>query len=400
MTDPRDVRRAVVYKAGVPAAVLTRRDSGVRFEYLDDYSGPPVAHTLPLGRSQDAVAGAVPAFFANLLPEGRRLSALLRMVKTSADDELSLLLAVGADVVGDVAVVADGVDPADVAPTVAGFGDLSAMRFRDLMAERGFVDRLGLAGAQDKLSAGMITFSARVGKGPAIVKLDPPDYPDAVANEHYFLGLARRLKLPVSAARLVRDADGRLGLVVRRFDRRVGTDGVVTRLAVEDALQLLGRYPADKYSVTSEQVAQAVSRSCAASVVAARSVLQQFAFAWLTGNGDLHAKNISVLQEPDGEWRVAPVYDVPSTLPYGDTSLALRLHGATHNLSRKRFLAFGAELGLAVAAVERALNDVLSVTAPMFDDIADGALPWNASQRREIVRQLRRRRALLEGAAS
>lgn len=114
----------------------------------------------------------------------------------------------------------------------------------------------------------------------------------------------------------------------------------------------------------------------------------------------LHAKNISVLQEPDGEWRVAPVYDVPSTLPYGDTSLALRLHGATHNLSRKRFLAFGAELGLAVAAVERALNDVLSVTAPMFDDIADGALPWNASQRREIVRQLRRRRALLEGAAS
>lgn len=286
-----------------------------------------------------------------------------------------------------------------MAPTVAELGDFAALRFRELMAERGFVDRHGLAGAQDKLSAGMITFPAKVGAGPAIVKLDPPDYPDAVVNEHYFLGLARKLKLPVAAARLVYDADGLPGLVVKRFDRQVGADGVVRRLAVEDAMQLLGRYPADKYSVSSEQVAQAISQRCAASVVAARAVLQQFAFAWLTGNGDLHAKNVSVLQQPDGEWRVAPIYDVPTTLPYGDRTMALRLQGANENLSRKRFLAFGAELGLPAAAVERALNDVLSVTEPMLDDLAGGVLPWNATQRREVVRQLRARRTLLEGAA-
>ncbi|HAM43565.1 MAG TPA: type II toxin-antitoxin system HipA family toxin [Propionibacteriaceae bacterium] len=399
MTDPREVRRAVVFKGGVAAATLTRRDGGVRFEYLDQYAGPPVAHTLPPDRPQDTVAGAVPAFFANLLPEGRRLNALLRMVKTSADDEFSLLLAVGSDVVGDVAVVADGVDPVEVSPTVADLRDLADLRFSDLLAERGFVDRQGLAGVQDKLSAGMITFPARVGSGPAIVKLDPPDYPHAVVNEHYFLGLARALKLPVSAARLVHDSDGRHGLVVKRFDRKIGADGAMIRLAVEDALQLLGRYPAEKYLVTSEQLAEAVRQPCAASAVAARAVLQQIAFAWLTGNGDLHAKNVSVLQQPDGEWRVAPVYDVPSTLPYGDSSMALRLQGTRQNLSRKRFLAFGAELGLGLAAVERALNEVLSVTEPMLDDLADGVLPWTVSQRREVVRQLRVRRAALEGAA-
>ena len=43
-----------------------------------------------------------------LLPEGRRLGALRRAVKTSADDELSLLLAVGADAIGDVQVVPSG----------------------------------------------------------------------------------------------------------------------------------------------------------------------------------------------------------------------------------------------------------------------------------------------------
>lgn len=397
MTDPRQVQRAVVYKAGVPAATLTRGGNGVRFEYLDDYSGPPVSHTQPLGWTQDTYAGALPTFFANLLPEGRRLSALRRSVKTSADDELSLLLAVGADLVGDVSVVADGVDPAQAEPAAASLTDLSSLRFADLMAERGFVDRVGLAGAQDKLSAGMITFPARVGAGPAIVKLDPPDYPDAVVNEHYFLGLARRLNLPVSAARLVHDVDGRPGLVVKRFDRAVGADGVVRRLAVEDAMQLLGRYPADKYSVTSEQVATAISAVCAASLVAARTVLQQLAFAWLSGNGDLHAKNVSVLQTPAGEWRVAPIYDVPSTLPYGDTAMALSLQGARENLSRKRFLALGAELGLTAPATERAVNEVLCVTEPLLDDLAGGVLPWNANLRQRVVRQLRARRALLEG---
>ena len=41
-------------------------------------------------------AGTDRPFFASLLPEGRRLSSLRRAVKTSADQELSLLLAVGA----------------------------------------------------------------------------------------------------------------------------------------------------------------------------------------------------------------------------------------------------------------------------------------------------------------
>jgi serine/threonine-protein kinase HipA len=397
MVDPRDIRRAVVFKAGVPAATLTRAGSGVRFEYLPEYSGPPIARLLPLGRGQEAIAGELPPFFTNLLPEGRRLQALRRSVKTSADDELSLLLAVGGDLVGDVAVVAEGVEPAEVEPAVGSRGDLSSLHFADLMAELGFVDRVGLAGAQDKLSAGMITFPARVGNGPAIVKLDPPDYPHAVVNEHYFLTLARTLKLPVADAQLVHDADGRPGLVVKRFDRAVDPDGTVQRFAVEDAAQLVGSFPADKYRVSSERVANAVGEVCAASLVAVRAVFQQFAFAWLTGNGDLHAKNISVLQQPDGEWRVAPMYDLPSTLPYGDVTMALQLAGAKENLSRKRFLTFAEEVGLPRAAAERALDEVLAVTAPVLDDLSDGVLPFDAHRLHSMVRQLRNRRVLLEG---
>ena len=40
MTDLRTVLRAEVYKAGVPAATLTRGDGIITFAYLADYDGP------------------------------------------------------------------------------------------------------------------------------------------------------------------------------------------------------------------------------------------------------------------------------------------------------------------------------------------------------------------------
>ncbi len=97
-TDLRQVRRATVFKQGVPAATLARTDSGVRFDYLPEYAGPAVATTLPVtDQTDERIGGAIPPFFAGLLPEGRRLSNVRRALKASPDDELSLLLAVGSE---------------------------------------------------------------------------------------------------------------------------------------------------------------------------------------------------------------------------------------------------------------------------------------------------------------
>lgn len=392
----KTVRRAVVRKGERPAATLTREPAGVTFAYLPDYDGPPVARTLPLDAPPVvSPSGAVPAFFAGLLPEGRRLSAVQRAAKTSADDDLTLVLMVGSDTVGDVTVTPEGTDQAPAPPALTA-SDLSAVRFADLLAEGGFVDRRAIPGMQDKLSTGMVTMPVRFAGHECIVKLDPPDYPDVVVNEDYFLGVARRLRLPVVQSQVVTDADGRSGLVVRRFDRVTDAAGV-RKLAVEDATQLLGRYPADKYALSSEEVATAVGDACPARLVALRSVFQQFVLAWLTGNGDLHGKNVSVLQGVSGEWRVAPVYDVPSTLPYGDHSMALSLQGAAEGLSRRRFVAFGEALGLPTRAVESSLDEVLAVTEPMTAELDGGVLPWNDDLRRTVVRRLSRRRRDLVG---
>ena len=75
--------------------------------------GPAVASSLPLtGEPVLSAAGAAPPYFTGLLPEGRRLNALRRSVKTSVDDELSLLIVAGGNPVGDVQIVGHG-EPLD-----------------------------------------------------------------------------------------------------------------------------------------------------------------------------------------------------------------------------------------------------------------------------------------------
>ena len=108
---------ADVYVGSDLVGHFSKRDDGlVEFAYLIS-AGKPVASTLPVASGPYfAAAGALPPFFTNLLPEGRRLSTLKRTVKASLDDELALLLAVGSDTIGDVSVLPHGQTPS---PTTA-----------------------------------------------------------------------------------------------------------------------------------------------------------------------------------------------------------------------------------------------------------------------------------------
>jgi serine/threonine-protein kinase HipA len=161
----RRVRCADVYKGDRLAARLNRTDEGVEFAYLADYldaDGQAVATTVPLTDIPVVTAaGAVPPFFAGLLPEGRRPSSLRRAVKTSADDELSLLLAVGADPVGDVRVFPEGAVPAEAPALVTVGRSFEEVTFAEVLEAAGGVDLVALAGVQDKASARMLSVPVR-----------------------------------------------------------------------------------------------------------------------------------------------------------------------------------------------------------------------------------------------
>jgi serine/threonine-protein kinase HipA len=352
-----------------------------------------VATTLPLTEQPtQAVGGAVPPFFAGLLPEGRRLSALRRAVKTSADDELSLLLAIGRDTIGDVQVVPTGEQPEPAEPLVTVGKDWREIRFSDVLSEAGVVDLVGLPGVQDKVSARMIAVPvARAGER-FILKVDPPELPHVVANEAYFLSLARTMRIGAARAQVVHDADNRPGLLVRRFDRVPRPDGTTVAHACEDACQVLGRWPADKYLVSTEEAVVALADRCAARPVALLALFRQVSFAWLTGNGDQHAKNLAILATPEGEWRVSPAYDVPSSVPYGDTSTALPIQGRTRGLGRRHLLGFAEAIGLPERASASALDDLLEGFSDLEEQLRAGALPYPQKVTADLVSELRHRR--------
>lgn len=386
---------AIVYVGDSPAATLSREPDGVtQFAYLDDYlrqGGLPVATTLPLtDRPRIRPAGSVPSFFAGLLPEGRRLTALRRAIKASADDELALLLAVGADLVGDVRVLPSDESPSEP-PAVIHIDDKDVPLFEDLLADNGIIDRVGIAGVQDKVSARMISLPVARANERYILKLSPPEYPHVVENEAFFIDLAHRLRIPAVDARVITDAAGAKGLLVRRFDRP-GSGG---RLGVEDACQALDRWPADKYNVTMEEASEALVAACAAPRVAAALLFEQVYFAWLTGNGDMHAKNISILREPDGEWRVTPAYDLPSTVIYDDLTFALEVNGSNRDLTTVDFLAFAERIDLPVAAARRKMSALNHGTAMLPALIDESALPFDRTRLADLRKELSRRRELL-----
>jgi serine/threonine-protein kinase HipA len=391
---------ADVFKAGVLAARLARTVEGVEFSYLPDYlqrSGPAIASTLPA--TPDRLlqrSGAVPAFFAGLLPEGRRLTALRTTLKTSADDELSLLLAVGSDTVGDVQVVPAGARPDPASDSLTVSRSFDEVSFAELIGQTGIRVTPRLAGIQDKISATMISVPVGDRNARYILKLNPPEYPHLLENEAFFLELARTNRMTVPASRIVHDREGVPGLLVTRFDRE-WDDGKVRMLAVEDACQAMGRWPADKYNVTMEEAAAALLALTPARPVAAQELLRQLAFAWLTGNGDLHAKNISILNQPDVGQRISPAYDLPSTIFYGDTTLALTV-GGKDTLSAARLMAFAAGLRLPPKAAHRTIAQALDATGDLGSRLEAAKLPFDRNVTTKVARQLATRHREIERA--
>lgn len=404
MADVRDLTIAYVHKDGRLAATLTREGTGTTFQYQSAYLADdtvPIGTTLPLTDRPVTTPGrAVPPFFAALLPEGRRLSALRTSLKVSADDELSMLLAVGGDPVGDVAVTPTPEAPAPEEP-LAVSNDWGDLRFADLAVDHGVGDPSTLAGVQDKVSGRMITVPPTHAASSYLLKLTPPEFPNLVASEAFFLRHAKTLPIPTAHWDVVRDRDGVEGLLIRRFDR-IPTPAGVLRLPIEDATQLLDRYPADKYSVSTEVLATAVAAACASAPLARRSVFVQVVWAWLTGNGDLHAKNISVVGTTPTfggsratEMVVAPVYDIPSTLPYRDFEMALPIGGRRDGITGRRLMAFAQEIGLPDRAATSALAVTMFAAEQMVDDIRTGGSPWRGKQRDDLVKQLEFRHAEL-----
>ncbi|NUS43456.1 MAG: type II toxin-antitoxin system HipA family toxin [Mycobacteriaceae bacterium] len=407
----RHVDTADVYKAGRPAGHLRRDRDDVLFIYaesfLDDPTTAPVAFSLPKATAAfRSTGGSVPTFFAGLLPEGLRLTAITSAARTSEDDHFSILLAVGSDTIGDVQVVPAGTVLTDPPPlldkTDTTDVDFDALFARATSTHADDLDRTALPGVQVKVSAQMISTPIAGADGPSILKLNPPDYPFLVENENFFLDMAHACGIRVPDHHMATDRNGRTALFVDRFDRVIER-GRTRRLAQEDACQVLDRYPSAKYRISLQEavsgLAAAVTEGRGSRPAATLQMLEIAAFSYLIGNGDLHGKNLSIRQNSDGTWEATPAYDLLCTQPYLSwrDPMALPLYGRDGKLGHRWWAEAAVRLGVGQRAINRSLERITDAAEPWIDRVS--TIGFDDKTTSHMVTMIAERRKELREAA-
>nr|WP_303651307.1 HipA domain-containing protein [Asticcacaulis currens] len=235
--------------------------------------------------------------------------------------------------------------------------------------------RFSLAGVQMKLSVmkntgkgGGLTLPLRDGEGQYIAKFPSTAFQGVAENEYANLALAEAIGMEVPERELVEKSDfagipeefstlsdGKV-LRIRRFDRSTHDE----RIHIEDVAQVFGVYPARKYvGAAYQDIARAVA--IARSTSPALEFVRRVAKAVMTGNGDMHLKNWSLIYPRDGAVpALAPVYDLLSTVPYIPAdNLALSVGGerSFKAITAARWRTFANRARLAKVAVLQAVAE-------------------------------------------
>ena len=183
--------------------------------------------------------------------------------------------------------------------------------------------QFSLAGAQPKtafLFDGQ-RWGVPYGRTPTTHILKPPidGFDGHAENEHLCLALARTLGLPAACSE-VRRFEDEAAIIVERYDR-ARLDGSIRRLHQEDMCQVLGLPPTKKYQNEGgpgcAELCEAIRTHSGDPGVDAWTFARTIMLNWIIGGTDAHAKNFSMLIGAGGRARLAPLYDIASTLPYG-----------------------------------------------------------------------------------
>lgn len=350
----------------------------------------------------------MPAFIENNLPEGWTERMVLASNKLSREDLFGILsttrkylsnltlrplgIPEGELVFDELGLRLDEI-PRGEAGTIAAREDIAREPDDVDLWRRGRTDGpVRISGVQAKLPVSLRSDDAGVHVGlgdlrhPAshILKFPAADFPKIVENEWATMELARRAGLETAPVAMVAfPAESRYhprgrSLLVERYD--IPTRAALRRSAPgirlmlqEDACALLLLPREDKYDTSMERIAAALMEAGLSENPKKKNGLWAFlrhvVFSWVTGNGDLHAKNVSIMRffvpgrlggAPSVD-RVeyTPLYDLVNTRLYiPKDEFALPVDGQRQNLRMKSFVALASRWGGARSEVLTAIEEV------------------------------------------
>ena len=260
---------------------------------------------------------------------------------------------------------------------------------------RGTSAAISLSGAQTKMSLlvqdGILRFATPGEQGTHILKPHPQRFAlqrDIPANEEFCMRMCRDVfHLPAAESGICFFQDGVPAYLTRRFD--LLPDG--RKLHMEDLASLSGQQVRGnsnaKYHGSYEELAEIVAGTSSAKLLDTRQFFRMVLVNFILCNGDAHAKNFSMIDEDNGAWRLAPVYDVMNTrLHVGDADFAMEngLFRDAREIPRNQmdafFLSWGESIGLNARITSMEIRHVLACVPSVLKALSSSNLSQKAQR--------------------
>lgn len=394
---------------GILVGSLTKaKNASLTFSYdpawLTTLGARPISLSLPL-IDQPFTGDVVYNFFDNLLPDNAQIRARIQAkFQITTNHPFDLLASIGKDCVGAIQLVAD---PLLVLKKEITYIPVTAKEIAAILrgeqnyplGMQGLDDefRISIAGAQEKTAflyhngkwnkPRGTTPTTHIFKLPiGIIQHAQMDLTDSCENEWLCAQIAAAFGLPVAKCKILYFGKVKV-LVVERFDRKLSRDKTwLMRLPQEDICQALGISSYLKYQGDGgpgiKEIMQLLSGSQNAAEDRDIFYRSQILF-WLLAAIDGHAKNFSVFIEPEGQYRLTPLYDIMSAHPLiskkqlqtKKIKMAMALQGKNnhyhwHSVQRRYFLTMAQLAHYSVNKAEIALDTMLGQVEPVIAQVS------------------------------
>jgi serine/threonine-protein kinase HipA len=190
-----------------------------------------------------------------------------------------------------------------------------------------------------------------------IVKFRGPSDPvDIGPIEEVYLQMARTCGVKVMPSRLIVSSQGPGWFATKRFDRKLG-GGRIHMVSLCGALEAPSGITAIGYD-TFLRATMAITRN----VIDVEAIFLRMIFNILACNRDDHSRQHAFLQDGQGNWRLAPAFDL--TFSHGRGSEhELDIDGEAHKPTRTHVLSLAKRHGVATQKIDAMIDAVRSALA-------------------------------------
>ena len=403
-----------VYMNDIHVGTLSRESNGT-LVFLYDNSwitwedARPISLSKPL--TETPYKGQlVENYFDNLLPDSTIIRKRIQSrFSVRSDNCFDLLSYIGGDCIGALQLLthskvtnirtiqADPMNNKEIAQL------LKHYQTAPLGMDRETDFRISITGAQEKtallwhnrkwyLPKGSTPTSHIIKLPIGYIKHSNLDLSESVENEWLCLKILSAYNLPVNDAEII-NFDSVNTLTVKRFDRRWSENNKwLMRLPQEDLCQALGVPSGLKYESDGGPGIQKIMNLLLGSkepLHDREKFMKSVFLFWVMGATDGHAKNFSISIEPQGRYKLTPLYDVISAYPlaakrqieWQALKMAMALKGKNKHylwssIQLRHWLSTAAHCQFPEAMMKNIINDVFDNMENVINQVTN-SLPKN-----------------------